>query len=68
MKFGILLQKKSKMDFVRYVLVKNIQLHYTQLLQLMRSFVNKSPIETYKLNVVEHMLPVVCTRLLNILS
>ena len=52
MKFGILLHNKNKMRFVRYVLIWYIQLDYTKLFQLMHSFGNKSPIETYKLNVL----------------
>ena len=68
MKFGILLQNESKMRLVRHVFVWYFQLHDTQLFQLMQSFINKSPIETYKLNVVEYTLPVICTMLLNILS
>ena len=61
MKFGNLLHNKNEMQFVRYVLVYYIQLHYTQLFQLMHRFLNTSPIETYKSNAVEYTLPVVCT-------
>ena len=68
MKFRILLHIKSKLLFVRFVLFLYIELHYTQLFQLKHSFDNRSPIEAYKLNVVDYTLPVVCTMLLNILS